>query len=353
MRTTSSWWLLSMAEVFRRQGLPVARLFSEAGLSLQSLAHQNTRYPQDGVTRLWDLAEQQSGNDQIGLDVGCQVSVTGFPVLAYSLITARGLVDGFQRFQRYQRMIGESANIRLAMGNGQVSLDFHFSGDEMPVSPHTIDAAMAAMVNMARLLEGKGNSWQPLAVQLRRRAPTDERFTGFFGCPVHFQSEKDSLILDPAVVAGIAEHEAAVADPEWETAVSNRSKPTAELVTMLVKSRLQDGAVSKQAIADHLNMTPRTLQRRLAKEGESYQGIVDGVRYQNALEALANPLLLPTEVAFLCGFSDLTAFHHAFRRWQGMTPGEYRAQLFAKDRSMENTDAAQTQQETSKRPRVK
>ena len=327
MRTTSSWWLLSMAEAFRRQGLPVARLFSDAGLSLQSLAHQNTRYPQDGVTRLWDLAEQASGNDQLGLEVGCRVSVTGFPVLACSLITATGLLEGFQRFQRYQRMIGESANIRLVTDNGQASLIFHFNGDELPVSPHTVDAAMAAMVNMARLLEGE--HWCPQAIHLRRRAPAGEaHFANFFRCPVHFASDNDCLLLDPVAVAAVAGRPAP--DPAWQAALTDRSKPTAELVTMLVKARLQDGALSKQAIAGQLNVTPRTLQRRLAKEGESYQGIVDRERRRQALEALANPLLLPVEVAFLCGFSDLTAFHHAFRRWQGTTPGEYRAQLLEK-----------------------
>lgn len=319
MRTTSSWWLLSMAEVFRRQQLPVKQLFSDAGLNLMSLAHETTRFPQDGVTRLWDGAQVLSGNDHLGLDLGRQISVAGFPVLGYSLVTATGLVDGFQRFLRYQRMIGESANIRLDAGNQFISLDFYFVGDDIPVSMHSVDAAMAAMVRMARLLEG--DEWHPDQVLLRRSPPRNPRlFASYYGCPVSFNQSCDQIqLLSQSLVSGIN----APADPLWEEAIQS-DKPTAELVAMLLTAKLQDGSITKNTVAESLNITPRTLQRRLAREGESYQEILDRVRHQKALEALANPALLPIEIAFLCGFSDLSAFHHAFKRWQGQTPGEYR-----------------------------
>lgn len=315
-----------MAEVFRRQQLPVIQMFSDAGLSVQSLAHQHTRYPQDGVTRLWDAAQSLSGNDVIGLAVGRQVSVTGFPVLGYSLITAKGLVDGFQRFLRYQRMIGESANIQLSVAESGPRLEFDFSGDALPVSPHTIDAAMAALVNMARLLEGE--HWHPAQVLLSREPPQNpEAFTAFFKCPVTFRQSQNALVLDPDLSSQAAVLLRNNTDPLWQATVSESGKPTAELVAMLIAAQLQDGVMSKAAVATQLNITPRTLQRRLYNEGETYQRVVDRVRHDKAKEGLANPLLLPIEVAFLCGFSDLTAFHHAFKRWQGQTPGAYRASI--------------------------
>ena len=324
MRTTSSWWLLSMAEVFKRQGLPLAQLFADSGLALQALAHQQARFPQDGVTRLWNHAEVFSGNDHIGLDVGSRLSLAGFPVLAYTLMTAKGPVDGFQRFLRYQRMIGQAANIRVLMRNGELVLDFHFSGDEIPVSRHTIDAAMAAMVNMARLLAGE--HWHPKAVYLQRDIPRNpDNFSDWFQCPVHFRAAADQLVLD---LAQFAQHpEKSASDSAWQASMLAGSRPTAELVAMLVAGRLEDGGLSKDSVAKSLNMTPRTLQRRLSAEGVTFQSVVDRVRRERAQEALANPLMQPIDVAFLCGFSDLTAFHHAFRRWCGMTPGEYRASI--------------------------
>ena len=335
MRTTSSWWLLSMAEVFRRRGLPVARLFAQAGLSLQSLAHAHTRYPQDGVTRLWEAAAAASGDDQIGLAVGQQVRLTGFPVLAHAIITASGLLEGFRRFQRYQRMIGESADIRLVPRGDRLMLEFHFSGDELPVSIHTVDAAMAAVMNLASLLEGE--QWRPEEVHLCRAMPRSARaFEDCFQCPVYFSEPRNSLQLPAEFLAGINQSPVGQAPSLWEPAVPGAEKPVSELVAMLLGSKLQDGGLSKPQVARQLNVTPRTLQRRLAREGETFQAILDRVRLGKAREALANPLLLPVEIAFLCGFSDVTAFHHAFRRWQGQTPGQYRSSILNQLESQES-----------------
>ncbi|MCG8671502.1 MAG: AraC family transcriptional regulator [Pseudomonadales bacterium] len=328
MRTTSGWWLLSMAEVFRRQQLPVKQIFKDAGISLTSLAHVDTRFPQDSVTRLWDSSERASGNDHIGLDVGRQISVSGFPVLGYSLVSAIGLADGFQRFQRYQSMIGESANIQLLMKDGQLALEFAFSGDELALSPHTLDAAMAAMVTMARVLEGQ--SWHPQRVELSRKSPKDPQvFKDYYGCEVSFSQSRNRMCLDAIALAAQLQQSSLIGDPSADIAsFHGQDKPLAELVEMLIQPKLQDGSITKSQVATWLNLTPKTLQRRLAKEGETYQGIYERVRYRVAQEYLSNPQITQTEAAFLCGFSDITSFHHAFKRWHGDSPGRFQSQLF-------------------------
>jgi len=78
-----------------------------------------------------------------------------------------------------------------------------------------------------------------------------------------------------------------------------------------------------------LNLPPRTLQRRLAAEGASFAGLLDEVRRELSLRLLADPVTSIAEVAFALGFGDQPAFHRAFSRWQGSTPGEYRHRLLA------------------------
>ena len=71
-------------------------------------------------------------------------------------------------------------------------------------------------------------------------------------------------------------------------------------------------------------MSARTLRRRLDKEGTSYQRIKDGARRDAAIAFLNNPALTVSDVAELIGFSDPSAFHRSFKRWTGVSPGEYR-----------------------------
>lgn len=78
-------------------------------------------------------------------------------------------------------------------------------------------------------------------------------------------------------------------------------------------------------LARQLNMSERTLRRRLDREGTSYQRIKDTVRREAAIAYLENPEMTVSDVAELLGFSDPSAFHRSFKRWTGRSPGDYRS----------------------------
>lgn len=73
-----------------------------------------------------------------------------------------------------------------------------------------------------------------------------------------------------------------------------------------------------------LNMSARTLRRRLEKEGTSYQRIKDNARRDTAISLLSRHGLTVSEVAERVGFSDPSAFHRSFKKWTGLSPGSYR-----------------------------
>jgi AraC-like DNA-binding protein len=71
-------------------------------------------------------------------------------------------------------------------------------------------------------------------------------------------------------------------------------------------------------------MSPRTLGRRLQEQGTTLKALLDDTRRRLALEYLRNRAHTLTEIAFLLGYSELSAFNRAFRRWTGSTPMQYR-----------------------------
>jgi AraC-like DNA-binding protein len=88
---------------------------------------------------------------------------------------------------------------------------------------------------------------------------------------------------------------------------------------------LADGAPDLDHVARRLAMSRRTLQRALRREGTSFQRLVDDTRREVALARLRDPRLTLSELAFLVGFSELSAFDRAFRRWTGQSPRAYRS----------------------------
>lgn len=95
-------------------------------------------------------------------------------------------------------------------------------------------------------------------------------------------------------------------------------------VTDVILSLLPRGLPGMDAVASELGMSPRTLRRRLAEEGLTFEGVRDAVLSTIARDRLRDARLSLEEVAYIVGFSEVSAFRRAFRRWTGTTPGRYR-----------------------------
>jgi AraC-like DNA-binding protein len=162
--------------------------------------------------------------------------------------------------------------------------------------------------------------------------PVDEHRRAF-GVEPRFGATENVLELPSAVLA-LAQR---TADPLIGRLVERHARELARQlpvgagagasVRALLTRSLSTGASEAStlgAIANEMRMPARTLQRRLAADGTSFAALLDEVRRELALEHLAEPTTSVAEVAFALGFGDQTAFHRAFLRWMGRTPGEYR-----------------------------
>ncbi len=91
----------------------------------------------------------------------------------------------------------------------------------------------------------------------------------------------------------------------------------------LVATRLPSGTVTNQLVARELGMSERTMARCLVGLGTSFGQILDGGRHQLALRYLGEPNARASQIAYLLGYSEPSAFNHAFRRWTGVSPSEF------------------------------
>ena len=89
---------------------------------------------------------------------------------------------------------------------------------------------------------------------------------------------------------------------------------------------LSSGEPAEERLAEALSMSRRTLQRKLAENGLSYRVILDKIRHDLARRHLGSDEKSLTDIAFMLGFSEQSAFARAFKRWQGVSPSEYRSQ---------------------------
>jgi AraC-like DNA-binding protein len=87
---------------------------------------------------------------------------------------------------------------------------------------------------------------------------------------------------------------------------------------------MRHGDPSLTTVGERVAMGPRTLQRRLKDQGVEFKALVDDTRRLFAVTYLRKPDHTLAEIAYLLGYSEVSAFNRAFRRWTGSTPSEYR-----------------------------
>jgi AraC-like DNA-binding protein len=191
-----------------------------------------------------------------------------------------------------------------------------------------VDAFISLFVRFCRSLGGR--EFAPIRVSLSRPRPAKaETFEAVFRCPLEFGAPADEIHLPRAAMdtpletanADLARHNEEILErqlAQQDNSIKNRARA-------LLTGQLPQGEPSAELLAKSLNLSLRSLQRKLAAEGTSYEDLLSDTRCALALGYIRDPHYSISEVAYLLGFSDTSSFTRAFRRWTGQTPSAYRS----------------------------
>ncbi|WP_296246109.1 AraC family transcriptional regulator [Pseudomonas sp. UBA4194] len=327
-RTTSASWAMGIVKALELEGLDCKALFSELSLDFDALHDPDARFTQDSMTRLWTLAVERSGNPAIGLNMARLVRPASFHVVGYLLMSSRTLAEGFERLVRYQRIIAESADLSFRLLPEGYALILTVHGDHLPPTRQSAEASLACALALCTWLTGR--TVQPIKVMLAGPEPVDPGpYTQTFGAPITFTAPYDALVFhkdDMEIPLPTANEAMAALHDRFageymarfsDNQVSHRAR-------LMICRLLPLGEPRREAVAQALHMSQRTLQRRLQDEDTSFQTLLDDTRRQLAEQYMARPQMTLLEAAYLLGFSDPSNFFRAFRRWFGTTPNEYR-----------------------------
>lgn len=317
----------SVLQAAERLGLPRDHLLACSGLNESQLADPDARIALGAQQLLWQTIQQQLEHPEPGLAIGLQLAPGPFSVLGYLLQSSPTLGAALETAQRYQRLVGEGGELQLLEQHDRLELIYRPSHPGHPANRPRILALMACWVQWMRPLL---KDFQLLGVQLAHAAPAHvEVYRRCFDCPLTFSASQYALLL-PA-----SQRDAALtqANPALQSVLRQHAEallallPSESLgarVVALISSQLGHGEPDRAAIARTLHLSERTLQRRLAEEGSTYQQLLNDTRRQMAERHLRDGQLAATDIALLLGYSEPSVFFRAFRQWTGLTPGEFR-----------------------------
>jgi len=176
-----------------------------------------------------------------------------------------------------------------------------------------------------------GPDWQPIRISVRSKGPAPALASELFGNTEFLTGQAEIYIAFPRAMLGLA-HASHGTDPRFQrpkrVAIGLGDEvPAADFANRLrqcLKPYLFEGYPDVRLAADLVDTSPRTLQRRLRELGTSYRAVVDGARLDLATRMLTRTDATAAEIGNVVGYSDPSHFARAFRRFTGMSPGEYR-----------------------------
>jgi AraC-like DNA-binding protein len=299
------------------------------GIDSTILLDPDATVPMSACVGLLAESERATGDDNIGLHVAEHAELGSFDVHFYAMVSSPTLGAAFERLCRYQRLIHETSQVRLERSGDRAILSHRLAGG-LPAPRQTAELLLAAWVRAGRVVTG--TEWSPAEVRFAHRAPRDSRdHDRFFGAPSRFAAGENALVLpaalldlpcrrtDPALLSLLDRYAADRLDGPLAATIADRARAA-------LSEQLRAGNVTAHGLAARLNVSVRTLHRALASEGTSYRRLLDQLRLDIAARHLLDDRMSVAEVAFLVGFSELSAFHRAFKRWTGRTPLTFRAE---------------------------
>lgn len=326
--TTLNTWAIAIARTLEARGLDSESLFAQVGLNPQFLRDPNGRYPVSKMARLWRLAVETSGDPCFALKASAYVQPATFHSLGLAMMASQNLEDALLRTARFSRIVSNAVDVVIEHTPRGVKEVVTFLPG-VPTVDEGIDLFMASTLKLGRMLTALEQ--MPVEIRLRRdgSAEMQKEFEAFFGCPVEFRADENSLLIPhhwmntplPMANPELARQNDKVVMEYLRSFDGARisEKVRAELI-----SRLPAGEPARGDVAGVLNMSEKTLQRRLRDEDTSYQQILDETRNELAKQYLSERQLSVCDVTFRLGFSDQSSFTRAFKRWTGVSPGEFR-----------------------------
>ncbi len=268
----------------------------------------------------------------IPLRAGAAMRCDGYGACGLAWKTAPRLRGSYERAVRYARVLTSVSSYELEPASQGAYMHLHRSGERRLGMRLSNEATIASIVSISR--EVSDQPFKPIAVYFKHAGPDNmAAHEAYFQCPVHFESERDALLVshaslntpnhlgDESVSRFFDTHlEAELSKFEDKISLEQR-------VRIQISRSLSEGAPGINDVAMQLGTSGRTLQRRLSDLGCSFQTLVDDTRRQLARRLLKETDYTLAEIAFMTGYAEQSAFTRAFKRWAGQTPRSFRLDI--------------------------
>lgn len=323
--------LFALIEIAKEIGIPASQILRGTGLDLKMLEDAKTRTSVDQYVTACTNAIKLCDDPRLPFRVGNNIHLSAYGLYGFALLCSPTVRDGFNLAVRYHGLATPIFSIDWRARDDHFIWLFpnefrvRYSG---AVKQFLLAQQLAQ--HITHIQDIARSDRKPLMIKIAHAPPPSAAlYEEQLGCPIQFSTEVteihyDQSLLDdrppltnPVTLAMLRE--------SCENLIGRigDESSTTGLVTQLIMER-PGQFPTMVAVADNLNLTPRTLRRRLANEGTTFSNVFDDVRRDLAEKYLSAGDFTVEDIAELLGFTDASNFRHSFKRWTGLAPSGFR-----------------------------
>jgi len=320
-----------LPEAIARAGANPDAILEPLGVHRTTLSTPHGLIPAASFARALEDAARLTGDDCFGLHFGEQYHPKNAGPLTYVVLNSPTMAAAFENIARYLRVHNEAAEVSFDRDGRWAYLALRL---DLPVEHCRQHAEFSLALGLGLIRLMVGSDWSPAEVRFAHTAPPSTgEHSRIFGAPIRFGCRANAFVID----AEMCDRHIPAADPRLYPIMVRyldrilesmpREDSAITAVRKCIGEAMRSGEPTLRQTAERLIVGPRTLQRRLADCGVDFSELVTDTRRRFALQYLRDRRHTITEVAFLLGYSEVSAFNRAFKRWTGATPLEYRASV--------------------------
>ena len=268
-------------------------------------------------------------NPYIGLDMGENLEVRDFGVIGHAMAASETVGDALNLLSRYLYVLSHSNTIRLDVGEEQVVCTYAVTILQPDLVRQDAEFAMSFIANAIRGLSGK--RFAPRLVEFSHGMFAEaRRHQQFFDGEVQFERRENRMHFSrrvlqyPVLSADPALLEALVYYLDSRLQLRSEEEDLQAKVEHLITVSLSEGLPDLSRIASQLGMSGRTLQRKLAERNLVFSEMLEAVCRSIAREYILHTDYSVTDIAMMLGYTDLSSFSRAYKRWTGVGPQQAR-----------------------------
>jgi AraC-like DNA-binding protein len=253
----------------------------------------------------------------------------------YVIASSERLIDALLNGKRYCAIVNQGIRVDVTQDKQSIAIIPDYVGVDRETDRHQIEFWLVTAVRICRQVTDTRLAPRRVGIRHHRDEISPE-FKTFFGCEVNFGADGDEIVFAAAVaslpIAGRDQYLNDMLQKYAEAALADRPQAPTTLRSTIegaVTQLLPHGKANLKNVSRDLATSSRTLTRRLGDEGLTFKKVLNESRVALAKRYLAERDLPITEVAWLVGYTEVSAFFHAFKRWTGVTPRQFRMNLNA------------------------